>query len=403
MRIAALSDLHLGFRAFQATHAGRNAREVDVEQAWENAVTQVIAARPDLVTIAGDVFHHPRVSDFAKRAFLAGLARILEETAAYVVVLQGNHDAGRTAEVLTPIALAQVVDQDSGRKDVSGARRLYLVTEPQRIRFVVGPEWTPSKDRTELVSVACFPFTTGKQATYELAPEPKTDVNILLMHAAVKGDHIPWFYGGDRALDIKKEAHRWDAIILGDYHEFTRLHPEHLAFYSGSLERTSSNIWQEEAPKGWVLVDTKARTLEFVEVPTRGMASLDVSDLPDVPTAEVVNDLLAEVLRQGESYAGAIVRLKADDFPIEEREHIDWSLVRKLRDVCFHFYLDIRYRALEAADLGDRRERGQALSLVEEALAFFESDPREVRGLALRYLEVEADAEDVLEEVGAHG
>ena len=56
MRIAALSDLHLGYRRFPATVEGRNAREVDVEAAWYLAVEAVVRAQPNLITIAGDVF-----------------------------------------------------------------------------------------------------------------------------------------------------------------------------------------------------------------------------------------------------------------------------------------------------------------------------------------------------------
>ncbi len=379
MKGASLADLHLGKRQFAAMIDGRNAREIDVEKAWIEAVTQIIEYGPDLVTIAGDIFEHPRVSSFAVREYLWGVERLLTEAGAHVIVLQGNHDAGRTADVLSPIELAGVLKPTWGS--------LHIVTEPERITF----------DRSgETCSVACFPFVTRStdETLYELRPDPDADVNILCMHAAVKGaaegDTLPHFYGGDHALDVGRQAELWDVIACGDYHEFTRLHPERMAFYSGSLERTSSNIWQETAEKGWVAWDTETGEMELREVETRSMRSTeDVSR-----TAEGLNLDLQHYLDSADDLPGSIRRLVVKDFPREEREHIDWSLVNRLKESCLHFYLDIRYSQTETEDLGDRRETPQTLA--DEANAFFSEDPEDVRETALGYMGIEADTEEVV-------
>lgn len=386
MRGAHLSDLHLGFRAFTATCEGRNHREVDVERAWFAAVEQVIDARPDLVTVAGDIVHHPRVSDFAKRALLQGLRHLLEETEAHVVLLAGNHDAPRTADTLNPIRLADVL---AALTETEGAKRLHVVTEPKRLRIRLAGE---------LVSVACYPFVDrGDGTVYTLEPDAEADVNVLVIHAAVRGhaegNILPTFYAGAEAIDVGREADRWDVIHCGDYHEFTRLHPERLAFYSGALERTSSNIWQETAPKGWVLTDTAAGTLELREVETREMADYDLPDFYMEPGAGAtdVNEAL-EALAAMPSTEGSIVRFKVDAFPREEREQIDWALVRELKHRCLHFQLDLRLKARESTTLPDRRDNPTA-SLAEEVAAFFRLDEEQVRRIVLRYLELEREAE----------
>lgn len=393
----ALSDLHLGFRSFSASVDGRNQREVDTERAWKEAVDHIVAVQPDIVTIAGDVFHHPRVSDYAKRAFLTGIRRILEEATAVIVILQGNHDAGRTSDVLTPIALAEGWDE-----------RIYVVTEPTRIRIPVGGI-TQQRDQLDMisterpgekVSVACFPFVVGAgDEKFKLDPDLGADVNILLMHAAVKGsaegDRLPYFYGAsDQALDVGREADRWDAVLLGDFHEFTRLHPSRLAFYSGSLERTSNNIWAEYNKKGVVRYDTRTGEMELLPVWNRKMSDYDLGDFDFHPGvgAEELNQCLAKMTGY-DSLEGTIVRFKVDAFPREEREHIDWSLVRQLRSQCTHFYLDIRYAALEVADLGDRRDR-KTLSLAEEWASFSKDDDEAVRNMGTHYLDLQAEVED---------
>lgn len=398
MRGAAIADTHLGFRQFPALIDGRNWREVDTEIAWFTAIDQIIEAKPDLVTIAGDCFHHPRVSDFAKKAFIEGIWK-LRQAGIVVIILMGNHDAGRTSDVLTPIVLPDHMDG------------VHIVTTPKWIKFHIGePDGTKWVDEpaTPLVSVACFPFVVrGDGENYRLDPDPDADVNVLCMHAAVKGstdgDSLPYFYGGgDQALDVGREAERWDVIAVGDYHEFTRLHPTRPAFYSGSLERTSSNIWQETAPKGWVLWDSADGTAELQEVPTRPMLDFLLEDLHGAavePNAEAVNEAL-RCLAEMPEIADAIVRLKVPEFPREDRHEVDWSLVRAVKHEALHCELDLRYAAREFTDLGDRREqgeRGEARTLAEDFADFFADDDPEVRECALEFLDLEAEVEDVEE------
>lgn len=371
MRYAALSDLHLGFRGQGRTEAGRNVREMDVERAWFAAVDEILARPPDLVTIAGDVFHSVRPSFHAVRAFQMGVERLTDE-GIQVVVVGGNHESPRTAEALTPNVVVEGL--------------AHVVTQPCRRLFRFGPE---------NVSVACLPFVgLGQDRIYEVAPDPEADVNVLLLHAAVQTSAVegalPRVYGGAAAYDVGREAEKWDVIACGDYHQFTRLHPTRAAFYSGSLERASSNIWQETQPKGFVYGDTATGAFEFVEIPTRPCfdATLE-SDGADLvrPDAAILNAALQGVLGR-EEYRDALVRLKVDDFPRGERDAIDWSLVSALKERCVLFHLDLRYAARDVRDLGDRRERG-ARTLDGEAEAFFAEDEAAVRDAAMQYLGTE--------------
>ena len=66
MKIAHLADVHLGFRQFhRLTTNGINQREVDVAQAFRAAVDGMIEAAPDLVVVAGDLFHSVRPTNTA--------------------------------------------------------------------------------------------------------------------------------------------------------------------------------------------------------------------------------------------------------------------------------------------------------------------------------------------------
>jgi len=368
MRCLATSDLHLGFRQFAATEGGRNARELDVEHAWYHLVDRAVELQPDLITIAGDVFHHPRSGFHAVMAYRDGIRRMHQKTRATIVIVQGNHDAVRTADALSPIVIPNDYE------------RVHILTEPGRVSF--------ETQAGEKVAVACFPFVgMGEPKTYRLEPDPEFNVNVLLLHAAVKSSEnpkaLPWFYQGPHSLDVGREAERWDVIACGDFHEYTRLHPERAVFYSGSIERTSSNIWDEHKPKGFVVCETKLTgevSVEFCEIPTR-MVYDETAD--DGDSVECLN-LGLESRLADPSTKDAITRLKVDAFPRSQRDAIDWSLVRQLKAHCLHFYLDLRFATDESAEISDRR---QARSLQEEATEFLAGEEEAVLECALGYLQ----------------
>src|SRR5690606_3175251 len=93
-------DLHLGYRAYtRTTSAGVNQREADVSTAVAHAFAEIIALRPDLVVIAGDIFHSIRPSNAAiAEAFrsLSGLVSRLERVP--VVILAGDRDTPRAGD-----------------------------------------------------------------------------------------------------------------------------------------------------------------------------------------------------------------------------------------------------------------------------------------------------------------
>jgi DNA repair exonuclease SbcCD nuclease subunit len=346
----------------------------------EFAVDGVIAAKPDLVTIAGDLVQHPRVSIWAVRALLKGIRRMSEETGAEIIICQGNHDSARTPDVLTPIVIPEDIP------------RVHVITTPQRVRFTTR--------NGEAVAVAVFPFSVKEgYSEFRVEPDPKADLNVLLIHAAVKGDAgadlTPYFYHSGESLDVGRAADDFDVIACGDYHEFTRLHPTRLAFYSGAIERTTTNVWQEHEPKGWVLYDTATGTMEFQEVPTRAMYNYDLGDFDLLPGAKALEtNVCLNILTENEDLKDAMVRFKVDDFPREEKQHLDWATVRVLRHRCLCFDLDLRYAKRELADLGDQRDRGP-MTMAQEAVAFFEEDSPEVRALAFKHLDIEASVEEV--------
>ncbi len=392
MKGIALSDIHLGYRAFAAMDGtGRNQREVDIESAWLDACRQVASLKVDLVTIAGDIFHGPRVSMHAVRAWRVGV-RMLVNSGTHVVAILGNHDAGRSSETLSPVVIPEDIE------------RFHVVTRPARLDLNLTTVNGNGGLQPVSVSIVCLPFVRGgpdSEEVYDLSPDPKANVNMILMHAAVRTtadgvDPLPYYYGGSGALDVGALSEQFDVIHCGDFHRFHRLHPERLAFYSGALERTTSNIWGEEGPFGFVAYDTLDGTLDVFSTDVRAMwdETLHGAD------AEHLNNAMTVA----ESHLGAdqdaMVRWAVMDFPRAERDLIDWALVRQRKATCLHFELKLRYVEVASVEgaVADRR----GASLQERAEVFFEDDEPWVRGRAFRFLgfeipeswELEADVDN---------
>src|SRR5690349_10577783 len=96
IRIAHISDTHLGYRALHKLDptTGRNQRTVDFEHAFERAIDDILRRRVDGVIHGGDVFHHTRPTWQALRHFIQQMRR-LEDAGIPVLVIGGNHDTPR--------------------------------------------------------------------------------------------------------------------------------------------------------------------------------------------------------------------------------------------------------------------------------------------------------------------
>src|ERR1700693_4132962 len=162
MRLVHLSDIHLGFRQYQRqTPTGINQREADVATSMRRVIDALIALRPDLVLIAGDVFHAVRPSNPAiLHAFqqFSRLMRMLPD--ASVVMIAGNHDTPRTAETGCILRLfAQL-----GITVVEGEVKRVMIPEQDLSILAVPDMGKPPFD-----------------------PDPNAKYNILLLHGEIEG------------------------------------------------------------------------------------------------------------------------------------------------------------------------------------------------------------------------
>ncbi|HEU4882205.1 MAG TPA: exonuclease SbcCD subunit D [Longimicrobium sp.] len=327
MKIAHLADLHLGYRAYHRVNArGGNVRESDVADAFRQAVNRLVELRPDLVLVAGDVFHTVRPSNSsiadAFRQFSL-LASKLPDVP--IVMIAGNHDSPRSADTGNILNLFREID---------GVR--VVCDECRSIRL-------PEID----TSILCLPhvsLSTGEEVPME--PDGSSKNNVLMLHGTIEGESADQKlryiseYGGAVIPEGKIDPAQWDYVALGHYHLCQDLAPN--MWYSGGLERTSANIWFERDPKGFLVYGTRTGRAEFEEVNTRAMVDLPRIEAGGLGAEELDETIRASVERIPDGLQGKIVRLVIYDVPRAVVRELNHKRIREWKAEAVHFHLDAR-------------------------------------------------------------
>jgi DNA repair protein SbcD/Mre11 len=333
VKLAHIADPHLGIRQYhRQTSAGINQREADVAQAFRTAIDGVIAARPDAVVFAGDLFHSVRPSNSAIVFAFRQFQRLREALPnAPVVLIAGNHDTPRTVETGSILRLFEELGVDVATDD------------PRRLVY-------PELD----LSIFAVPREAILSAEPPaLLPEGPQKHQVLVAHFEVEGEyplgHVATEYGG--AVISRRELHLsdWTYVALGHYH--TQHQVAKNAWYAGSLDFIGPNIWGEASDevdhgshgKGWLLVDLQTQQVERHAVP----AARKVLDLEPVKaeglSAEAVDALIAgRIASASGGVSDQIVRLRVFDIPRYVARELNHAAVRGFKADALHFQLDFR-------------------------------------------------------------
>jgi hypothetical protein len=325
VKIAHLADLHLGYRAYHRVNSrGVNQREADVAEAFRRAVAKVVDHRPDLVLVAGDVFHTVRPSNTAiAEAFrqFSVLSERLPDTP--VVMIAGNHDSPRSADTGNILSLF---------REIPGVHVVFEECRPVKL---------PAVETT----VLCMPHVS-LAADHEtvMEPDPAAKHNVLLLHGEITDKNgEPRYrseFGGAQVPETALKANRWTYVALGHHHEAEPLARN--SWYAGGIERTSAFIWQERRPKGFLVHDTETGDTEHVPVETREILDLPKIEGKGLSAAEVDEGIRARVEKIEGGVRGKIVRLVVFDVPRQVVRELDHRRIREWKAEALHFHLDAR-------------------------------------------------------------
>lgn len=343
MKLAHLADLHLGFRQYYRQNAqGINQREADVTAAFRRAFDDVAAARPDLIVVAGDVFHSVRPTNLA---ILEAFARFRALRASLpdtpIVIIAGDHDTPRAVEIGSILKLFEAVDG------------VYTIThEVRELAF-------ESLDCT----VMCVP-AAAVPARPTLLPQSPARFNVLVMHGRLQG-MVAWESASpeyaDRLLEPGElHAESWSYVALGHYHVAQKVREN--AWFCGALDYVGTNLWGQLADearqgrpgrKGWLLADlAEGARVEFRPVElARRVIDLDPVHAAGLGAEEIDAAIAQRVAAVPGGIADQIVRQLVYDVPRPVARDLDHAQIREWKAHALHFHLDLR-RPLPARDVG---------------------------------------------------
>jgi len=332
VKLAHLADLHLGFRQYdRQTPRGGNQREADIADAFRRAVDDLLGQRPDLVVLAGDIFHSVRPTNPAILFLFQQLHRLrVALPDVPVVLVAGNHDTPRSAETGTILRLYEALGVE------------VVVESARRIVF-------PKLD----CAVLAAPHQAVAQAERPaLRPERGATFNVLVTHgqyAAAGEDRGTMEYGGAPLSRDELAPPQWDYVALGHYHVADQIEPN--VRYAGSLEYVSPNPWgqlederERKLPgKGYLLVELPGARVAFRHI--KGARRL--IELPPIHAAGLgareIDQLIAqEVAAAKPAIDDQVVRLVVYDVPRATARALDHAAVRQYKARALNFQLELR-------------------------------------------------------------
>jgi exonuclease SbcD len=300
-----------------------------VARSFRHALDKTIELSPEVVLIAGDVFHQVRPNNTAIVYAHSQFSRLRAELpGAEIVMIAGNHDTPRSTDTGSILRLFESL-------------RIHVVdAEPQALEF-------PELDLT-ILSIAKNQYPRPL-----LKPSGASRFNVLLLHGSVEGEYGG--FGGPPAIvteEIPEEdlhIAEWDYVALGHYHVYKSPTRRPNVYYSGATDYTSSNVWGEKAEerelgvagKGIIERDLASGRHVFHPLP----ASREFVDLRPISakgmTTEELNEAIVESV---ESTPGGIddkvVRQAVYDVPRHVARQLDHKRLREFRRRALHFQLD---------------------------------------------------------------
>jgi DNA repair exonuclease SbcCD nuclease subunit len=342
MIVAHLSDLHLGYRAYDRQEQGRNVRELDVERAFGRALEAVVALEPGLVVISGDVFDRPDPSSTAVVALARGLEVLREslpETP--VVMVAGSSDTPLRGG--GPGALA-AFDTIPGVEAAFGDMRALKFRDGE-LHVLLVPHRALMRRPPPL-----------------LEPDASARWNVLAVRAQVGGG------------DAGPEAHRggggqgrpagagvplgrgdWDYVALGHEHGHRVVAPA--MAYAGSLERIGPDPWREAAEeKGFVSADLPTGSVRFHPVGGRPVVELAGIRVRPGDPAHVGRRVREVVSETPGGIDGKIVRMRIQGLPGGAPPNLDDELLESLGSRALHLSVRVDWPS-SAQDLPSLESR----------------------------------------------
>lgn len=319
LRIVHLADIHLGFRKYaRLTSDGINQREADVAAAFKETIQRVAIIKPDVILIAGDLFHSVRPSNATLSFAFRNLKKLATATKAPIIIVAGNHESPRRIDTGSALMLLREIDG--------------VFVADTNLEWFDFPELS--------LSVCAIPHAAlDTVQSHELRARDAFKHNILVTHLQTGDSWMSDIGGHEKPLQFFNPT-QWDYVALGHVHLMKQVGFN--AFYSGSIEHTSLNIWAEsDTNKGFLEFTLPEQSWKFHELTTpREILILDPLDGPYETALELESKIKMRLESARGGLAGKIVRLQVRGAPRELLRLIYQKAFKDFRAEALHLALE---------------------------------------------------------------
>lgn len=376
MKIVHLADLHLGYRSYnKLDENGFNIREIDVFEAFRESLKAIVDINPELIIIAGDIFHKPRPSNLTIYQVLQRLIVFRKYCNALIVIISGNHESVKSLETGNVLNIIEAVVPN------------VIVIDGSIIELEL------KHLDTLLVGIPYNSLSEIKNKS--LCADKNYKYNILTIHGSydsVKCSELSHHGKQELITSNSINQSQWDYVAFGHYHKFTELAPN--AFYSGAIERTTTNIWQEAGDKkGFIEFDLDTKVCRFHSLKTARKVVDIKRILADGLTGEEISRKIEQEIEKIPDFDNSIIRITIENIdPVAVRE-LDYKKIREYKKRTLHFRLNLikRESGKSTTNQEESVKKKGVFEYLEEELADFELsqgiDKEKFNRLAKEYLE----------------
>lgn len=361
MKIAHISDTHLGYEAYRTVSAnGENQRGVDVARAFVRCVEDIREWDPPLVVHSGDLAEKPHIPVrlmLLARQQVQRLAEVRKDgTRRQVVVIAGNHDLPASRREACWLELL---------RDIPG---VHVVCDEYRVLDFGDVADAPAE--LSNVHVHCLPHDVLKDMAIEerfgeVQPTPGK-VNVLTAHGVAGGSGLyKRVLGREFAVPTDVLVREWAYGALGHWH---RQGPVSVAgasgrcWYAGSSENMGfGDLLDNGEERGYLRVEVSggAPKIEPRNLPIRSMFRLPALDGAGKTPQEIEETLVknVELAREKGILGGAIVGQNVQGVTREVWALVDWQKARSMAMASAMQY-EISVMPVARAEAAEQTESG---------------------------------------------
>ncbi len=289
MKIAILSDFHLGF-------AARTEREQDAFLQAKQALELALKEKPDFLLVPGDIFNEDSPMPEAMHDFFEIFSQIKKVAPTVEVeVVERNNAREKLSLQHLPVFAIHGTHEFRGKdhKNILSACKasgacVYLHAEKALVK--------KGKETVAVHGLGGVPEKIALAALQQWAPVPeKGAFNILVLHQSLK-EFLPTDDEMNATISLDDLPQGFDLVVDGHLHWSNEKQLRNsLLLLPGSTVTTQMKQLESTKPKGFFLFDTETKKARFIEIQEQRKLYYEKIKFENA-TAEEVKKKAVEVL-----------------------------------------------------------------------------------------------------------